>query len=160
MRKLWGLAAVVGLSFGVSGCKAPSDIGKECVLIRADPTDDNASDGIRNIPITEGEINVNQDYVAFGATECEDLVCVRRAGAPITGNQDADATGICSKPCIPEADLAEQCPPADDSLKLSCRALILDEATIAAICQSDPQLCQDTFGDNRSPDFCVEAVGG
>jgi hypothetical protein len=42
--------------------------------------------------------------------------------------------------------------------RYACRPLILDEATLAAIRQADPEKYQRYFGDTQSPYFCAKGT--
>jgi len=148
-----GLAALAG-----AGCTQINDVGNPCVLVRKDPTDTDPSDGIRSIPIKESEIQGGKDFISFGATECEDLVCVRDANAEPNPNPDADATGFCSKPCLQTS--ADSCKTGRSDIDegdqpFTCRPLLLDEGTLASIRQADPAKYEQYFGDTVSPYFCA-----
>lgn len=146
---------VTAFSFG---CTPASDIGNPCILVRKDPTDTDPADGTRSIPIKEKEIQAGKDFVSFGATECEDLVCVRGAATEPNPNPEADATGVCSKPCLQtsETSCATGNAELDKSSPFVCRSLLLDETTLAAIKQADPQKYAQYFGDTQSPYFCAK----
>ncbi|MFZ5470457.1 MAG: adventurous gliding motility lipoprotein CglC [Myxococcota bacterium] len=157
VRKLAAGAAAF-LSLGLWGCPIATDVGKECILVKKDPSDPT---GKRSIPIKEREIAANKDFVSFGAVECEDLVCVRDLNfqRPATATDETAAVGYCSRSCIATSTLG--CTQSDESLnndpatKMNCRPLILDETTLAAICQTDSNTCKRYFGDTSSPFFCA-----
>ncbi len=142
-----------------AACQSKTDLGKPCTLIRRDPAD---STGKHSIPLKNSEIRPGRDFISFGSTECDDLVCVRDSAQAVTADAGADALGYCSQSCVQTSTVG--CPaadPADDSdpiKRLSCRALLLDETTLAAICQSDPTTCQKYFGDTKSPYFCARGA--
>jgi hypothetical protein len=161
---LLSILIVGGLSF--VGCSVSTDLGTPCVLVKADPTDTDASDGIRSVPITQSDFDTEPtgDLISFGAVECEDLVCVQDAKHRTWATGDAAPTtaltGYCSRSCV--AGSSSACTPqadeANDSnadLKMACRSLLLDEATMGRLCQADPQKCQAYFGNNKSPYFCA-----
>src|SRR5688572_18896823 len=106
---------------------APTDLGRECVLMRLGPNGPEA--------ILEGEIDTGKDVVSFGAVECDHSVCVRSSSAPRTMPRDAPARGRCSTFC--END-STQCASAMSHVSLRCRALVLDETTLAALRARDP----------------------
>jgi hypothetical protein len=146
-------------TFAVAGCAVKTDLGKECILVRKDPSD---PAGKKSIPILEGDIKPNKDFLSFGAVECEDLVCVRDLAFTRAAAATDPAIGYCSRPCLETSTTG--CPAAneeddrDPNKKLSCRPLILDETTLAAICQNDAVTCKRYFGDTTSPFFCARGA--
>ncbi|MHB8872139.1 MAG: adventurous gliding motility lipoprotein CglC [Myxococcaceae bacterium] len=145
----------------LSACPVVTDLGATCRLVKKDPAD---TTGKRSMPMVESEIKPGRDFISFGAVECDDLTCVRDSyyvKDPATKDTDP-ALGYCSRPCLQTA--ANACPaqnPADDSSalkRLSCRPLILDEATLNFICQTDPTTCRKYFGDTKSPYFCARGT--
>ena len=150
---------LLALSIGALGaCQVTTDLGRECLLVKKDPADPS---GKRSIPMKESEIKPGKDFISFGMVECEDLVCVRDSNQlrPTGATDTSDAKGYCSRPCLQTSTTG--CPaadPADDksaTRRLSCRPLILDEVTLAGICQVDPTTCKKYFGDTKSPYFCA-----
>ena len=148
------------LSFGSVACTVQTDLGTTCVLVRKDP-----NDAKKSIPLLEKEIKANRDFISFGATECEDLVCVRDSSfrRPSNATDDSQATGYCSRPCVPNSTLG--CIAADDAdnkegaaNKLSCRALLLDETTLAVIKTTDPATFTRYFGGTTSTYFCARSA--
>jgi hypothetical protein len=122
----------------------------------------NPDGGTTSVALLESDLPGGaKDYISFGATECEDLVCVRDANVPLSGVPNAAAMGYCSRACVPNSSAG--CPAADPnddrdpSKRLTCRALLLDELTLAAICTNDPATCQ-RIGDTRSPYFCARGL--
>jgi hypothetical protein len=147
----------LGVPLFFNACRVATDLGLPCQLVKKNP-----DGGTTSVPILESDLpGGNKDFISFGATECEDLVCVRDANVPRTGVPGAAAMGYCSRACVPNVSGA--CPAAnksDDSnpdKRLTCRALLLDEATLGAICTNDPSTCQK-LGDTRSPYFCARGV--
>ena len=157
------------------GCKQTNDLGTYCVLVRRDPADTDPSDGISSIPVKQSEIPTvsgdstdSRDYISFGSTECEDLVCVRDSafaeasepGLPVGADQPA--YGVCSTAC--SVDVQSTCTAADSSIDktarthLTCRRLVLDDATLARLRQTDPVTYQEYFGTNTSPYFCARGT--
>ena len=140
----------------LEGCRVATDLGRPCTLVKKNP-----DGGSGSVGILESDLPPNKDFISFGATECEDLVCVRDAAVPRSGIPNATATGYCSRACVP--NVTNGCPasnPDDDkdpNKKLSCRALLLDEQTLGAICSTRPDACQ-SIGDTRSPYFCARAI--
>lgn len=153
-------AAVAAFAFVLAtGCQPKTDLGKTCVMIRKDPSDTDPSDGTRSIDIKEDDVVAGKDFISFGSTDCDDLVCVRDASDP-KGPAGGVASGFCSRSCIPtsEATCLTGEEATDRSSPFSCRSLILDETTLAAIKQADPKRYQETFGDTQSPYFCAKPV--
>ncbi len=148
---------MLGVPVFLEACRVATDLGRDCNLVKKNP-----DGGSTSVPILESELPGGaKDFISFGATECEDLVCVRDANFPTTGVPGASATGYCSRACVPNA--SNGCPAAnsaddkDPNKKLTCRALLLDEQTLGAICTNDPATCQ-RIGDTRSPYFCARGT--
>ena len=100
--KYWLIIASV--LFVLASCTVSSGLNKPCSLPKK-------IDGGTVVPITEQEVQENtgsndtstRDFVAFGAVDCEDLVCVRDPDA-------ADrARGIC-RSCRPFRKLTSRFP--------------------------------------------------
>lgn len=139
----------------VSGCAEVTDLGIPCTLVKRGPADGGTFTAVK---ILEKEIKGSKDFISFGSAECEDSYCVRDINHP-RGDDNAEAMGYCSRVCLPSTPNA--CPSADsadDSIperRLSCRALLLDQATLTAICQSTPADCQKYFNGVQAPYFCA-----
>ncbi|MBS1150976.1 MAG: gliding motility protein, partial [Myxococcaceae bacterium] len=115
----------------VVGCRAASQLGEECAMVKRDV------DGGR-LFLTNGEIKVGagKDFLSFGSTDCDDLICVRDSDhAPSDGgplNPNETARGYCSKSCL----IGNACPSAsakldgDPRTRLTCRPLLLDAETL------------------------------
>lgn len=148
----WVASALIGVLV-VSGCRAKTDLGRPCTLVKKDP-----SDAAKSVPLKESEISSGKDFISFGATECEELVCVRDADVK-AGKPTDEAVGYCSSACIPGSSvkcLNEN--PADDkdaAKKLKCRTLLLDEATLASLRTADPEAYKRYFGETTKPYFCA-----
>ncbi|MFN0062279.1 MAG: adventurous gliding motility lipoprotein CglC [Myxococcaceae bacterium] len=166
------LAVFVLAVLPLSGCALVTDLGIYCQLVKRNPADTNPADGIDAIAVTQGELpntgadpESRTDFVSFGATGCENLVCVRNAefeesvedGLAIGAGQPA--FGVCSVACVPGN--ADSCRSGDSSVdndprkRLTCRALVLDEDTLGRIRQADPERYERYFGNNTSPYFCA-----
>lgn len=158
---LWA-AAVVALT-SLAGCRVQTDLGTPCTLVRRDPADTNEADGINSIPILESEVTTGgpdgRDYISFGATECEDLVCVRDRDFKSTRDPGSAAEGYCSRACEPQ--LPNQCPAANeadesDPVKaLGCRPMLLDQESLNALREKDPEKYEQYFGTTTTPNFCA-----
>jgi hypothetical protein len=164
---------VVVLGVTELGCRQANDLGTYCILVRRNPADPPGT--ISSIPVRQGELPVTsgptssqRDYISFGSTECENLVCVRdatfsEANEPgLSVGANFPAYGVCSRPCTPSAQAL--CQAADSAIDknprthLSCRQLVLDEATLAHLQQTDPVRYQQYFGTNTSPFFCARGT--
>jgi hypothetical protein len=159
------LVVVPALALCFAGCKASTDLGKPgCHLLKAGP------DG-GPVNVIVAELSAGQDFLSFGSVECEDLVCVLDSQsvsallAQATANPAvlADpAFGYCSHACAQGS--TSGCTPQwedlqnDPSLVMACRALVLDNDTIAEICR-DPVKCQEYFNNSRSAYFCARGTG-
>jgi len=160
------LLIVVAVALSMMACKADTDLGKpDCHLLKALP-----DGGATNVIVAE--LSAGKDFLSFGAVECEDLICVLDVNgvaqvlAQATANPDvlADpATGYCSHSCA--QGNATGCTPQyqdlqnDPSMIMACRALVLDDDTIAEICK-DPVKCQEYFNNSRSAFFCARGGDG
>ena len=147
---------LVALLLALVGC-VQTTLNEPCTLVRR------GSDG-GSIAIKEQEIagNANKDFISFGAG-CDEFVCVRDSSfLPTSAAPTDDAQGYCSMPCAPGSTTG--CPSArgaldkDPATRLSCRALLLDEATLAA-CRADPS-CLGRLGPTTSPYFCARGRSG
>ncbi|MGZ3460896.1 MAG: adventurous gliding motility lipoprotein CglC [Archangium sp.] len=154
------LALLVGAALLCGGCQVRSDIGKPCVLVKK------SQSGQKYDPVTLSDIQEDQDFISFGSTDCEDLVCVRDAHSPIKTSGEGDGLrvlGYCSKACVPSdsTQLQSPCavndPDADAQVKasMSCRPLLLDQQALDDLRAKDPAGYRQTFGDNASPYFCA-----
>jgi hypothetical protein len=147
-------------------CKADTDLGKPgCHLLKALP-----DGGATNVIVAE--LSAGKDFLSFGAVECEDLICVldvdgvAQVLAQATANAQVlaePATGYCSHACA--QGNTSGCTPQyqdlqnDPSMIMACRALVLDNDTIAEICK-DPVKCQEYFNNSRSAFFCARGGDG
>ncbi len=141
----------VALGVASAGCNVSTGLNRECVLVRK--CDAGAC------PITEqyvqDKLGSSKDFIAFGAVECEDLVCVRDSAFPKGTDLAGPAKGYCSKPCA----AGSQCQSDDRSLDdkpataLYCRPLLLDEFVLAEI-RKDPAAAK-LLGNVTSPFFCA-----
>ena len=163
-RSFLAVAAVSALS--MMACKADTDLGKPgCHLLKALP-----DGGATNVIV--GELSAGKDFLSFGSVECEDLICVldQVAVANVLAQATANpavlndpATGYCSHACAQGNTTG--CTPQyqdlqnDPTLVMSCRALVLDNDTIAEICK-DPVKCAEYFNNSRSAFFCARGDGG
>ncbi|MFY0530089.1 adventurous gliding motility lipoprotein CglC [Archangium gephyra] len=149
------LALLVSAVLLCGGCKVNSDIGKSCQLVKKSTDPNRESD-----PIYPDELTAGQDFISFGALDCEDLVCVKDADMPLETAEDGRVLGYCSKACVPD-ELVDPCavtdPLAIESVKdrMSCRALLLDQQALDNLRQKDPATYRSYFGDNNSPYFCA-----
>ena len=142
-----------------------TDLGAPCNMVKALP-----DGGVTDVVV--GDLSAGKDFISFGATECDDLICVvdhgsaslqlsqaqRDAGTSL----DSAAVGYCSAACV-QGNNSTCSPQANDQqnipgLAMTCQELVLDQALINAICQSDPVSCQEYFGSNRGSFFCARGT--
>ncbi|MFP2931066.1 adventurous gliding motility lipoprotein CglC [Pyxidicoccus sp. 3LG] len=165
-------ALLMSATMLLGGCEVASQIGKECVLVRRATPEEEVANNRKWMPILQGEVAPNQDVISFGSIACEDLICVRDAdvpfammdnpddpGGPQIINRNAEAKGYCSKECVEDSNACEV---KDTSgvlaglpERMSCRSLLLDQATLEALRSSDESFYRRTFGENNSPFFCA-----
>lgn len=157
---------VAAVALTMMACKADTDLGKpDCHLLKSTP-----DGGVANVIVAE--LSAGKDFLSFGSVECEDLICVldQDGVAAVLAQATANpavladpATGYCSHSCAQGS--TSGCTPQyqdlqdDPSLVMSCRALVLDNDTIAQICK-DPVKCQQYFNNSRSAYFCARGDGG
>lgn len=109
----------------LASCKLDPDVNRPCVLVKRCP-----DGGV--CPVTEGDIQEkttgSRDFISFGATDCDDLTCVRDSTFPKGTDLSAPAKGYCSRPCAEGSTCASYDPALDKdpSTKLRCRALLLE----------------------------------
>ncbi len=148
------LVCLIGLPWLFGACKVATDFGTECTLVKK-----NHDGGSIAVAIREGELpDGGKDFISFGAAVCENFVCVRDSAYIKNPNPAAEALGYCSGSCVTGSNACPAANSADDkdpTRRLTCRALLLDEQTLAAICTADPVKCQTYFGGTRSPYFCA-----
>jgi hypothetical protein len=161
MRVQQGFVLVAAAAMALTGCSTTTPLGDECTMVRRDPADTDTSDGIRSIPLKEREITANKDFISFGATDCEDLTCVRDASDPKGPVDEADAVGFCTRPCLHTNP--QSCLTGNDKIDKGdnpfvCRPLLLDEDTLATLRAENPDQYRQYFGDTQSPYFCARKV--
>ena len=143
-------AMVLGAVFQL-GC-VQGDVGTPCRLQKGNP------DGGPPLFMKGADITAEgQDIISLGTQGCEDFVCVHDLGAekPAAGD---DLWGYCTHACTGTGTL--QCGGVnnDPARPYECRPLLLDEATLAALCATDPTLCDRYFGVERSSNFCARGL--
>jgi hypothetical protein len=110
----------------------PADLGEPCVLVREGP------DG-GPVPILQSDsVIANQagdDVLSFGVSGCSSHICVRDSHFVEGGGTGPEAHGYCSASCGPCGN------------GLTCRALLLDSATLMAL--------KTQFESPPSSDFCA-----
>jgi hypothetical protein len=160
-----------------TGCQVTTDLGSPCVLQKRGPQKKDANGEplfadpeTKKIPVYEAvdirerELTPGQDYIAFGATDCEDLICVRDADAPANtdyaNNPEASAIGYCSRACV-QGSGASACEVTNSGVpealksRMDCRSLLLDQVSLDKLRAEDPDAYKATFGDTNSPYFCA-----
>ena len=138
-----------------------SDLNTPCTLVKANP------DGGKPLAIYKSDDVIKngaaKDFISFGSPECEDQVCVRdSAFREDAGDTSLEAHGYCSTACAEGSSNDCQSYSGaldnDPTTRLSCRALLLDAATLLALKMSEPDVYDQTFGSTTSPFFCARSV--
>ena len=152
------LVILLSAALLATGCTVTTDLGKPCVLKK--------TVGTEVVSILQSELGTGQDYIAFGITECDDLICVRDADEPFLAEPEdpnqprRTAVGYCSRACIEGSD-ASACEVTDSSVpsalsdRMACRSLLLDTQTLERLRADDPAAYRRTFGETLSPFFCA-----
>ncbi|HEX8702031.1 MAG TPA: adventurous gliding motility lipoprotein CglC [Myxococcaceae bacterium] len=159
------LVILLSAALLATGCTVTTDLGKPCVLKKTQVVPGGNGE-TEVVDILQSEITTGQDYIAFGITECDDLICVRDADEPFL-EEDPDlskprrqAVGYCSRACIEGSD-ASACEVTDTdvpdalSARMACRSLLLDTQTLERLRADNPALYRQTFGETLSPFFCA-----
>lgn len=132
-----------------SGCTCTnSDLGEPCRLQKAGP------DG-GFLFMTGADITADgQDIISLGAQGCDDFICVHDLGQPKPGPAEI-LEGYCTHACTGSGE--GSCPGRnqEQGRPYQCRALLLDDLTLRALCVADPGLCDLYFGPERSSNFCA-----
>lgn len=143
-----------------TGCEA-TDANTPCTLVRGNPDGGRAIELLNSDPIIKN--SANKDFISFGSVECEDQVCVRDSSFKSdAGDTGPYAKGYCSHSCVANSSIG--CPSYSGALdndlntRLTCRALVLDEATLAALKAKDPVGYARYFGMTMSPYFCARST--
>lgn len=142
------LAAVVLASSSVavlSAC-AKTDLGLPCTLTQP------CSTGTCSIPPSAVE-NRSIDYVALGAAECDNFVCIRTTRSANPENQATAARGYCTSPCID----AQDCSPDYNgkSNKMICDRIVFDEAFLDRLKKDSPEEYEQILGNGISSKYCI-----
>lgn len=130
------LLPAVLLALALPACSAKTDIGQTCRMTK--PCDPGPT-----CPILYSELTTDEsDYIALGAAECDDLVCVRLADSsktPARTEPADEAIGYCARPCIDSMD----CEYDWEGKKglLACEPLLLTDTSL--------------FGPGASTRYCV-----
>jgi len=170
------LVILLSAALLATGCTVTTDLGKPCVLKKTrvvrdangNPVTDPATGKQQTevVSILQSELATGQDYIAFGITECDDLICVRDANTPFLeeptdpAQPRRTAVGYCSKACIEGSDasaceVTDSSVPSELSKRMSCRSLLLDTQTLERLRAEDPAAYRATFGETLSPFFCA-----
>jgi hypothetical protein len=155
------LVVLLSATLLATGCTVTTDLGKQCTLKKTVVTRDDSGNVISKevVDIVLGEVAGGQDFIAFGVTECEDLICVREASTT-GGPPTAKALGYCSRACIEGSD-ASACEVTDSTVtkdvkdRMTCRSLLLDTATLERLRAEDEKAYRQNFGETLSPYFCA-----
>lgn len=119
--------AVLALA-AAPACSRRSDLGTPCRL------------GVAADLINTAALAEKRDVILFGASECEELVCLRERDSEWDGGPEAILWGYCSAACLPDGDF---CSRAAD---MQCRAVLVDAASPAA-----PYYCVRAGADAGTP---------
>jgi hypothetical protein len=136
-----------------------TDLNTPCTLVRGNPDGGAAIPLLKSDPIIKN--SANKDFISFGSAGCEDQVCVRDSSF-VEPDDGGVAEGYCSRACAANSPVG--CPSyaggldKDPKTALSCRALILDEATLAALKASNEAEFRRIFGMTTSPNFCARST--
>ena len=159
------LALLLSAVLLASGCSVSTQLGAECVLVRKATAEEETATGKKAISIKESELIPGQDYVSFGALDCDELelTCVRDSNYPReSATGDADAKGYCSQACVESSStcdvLGDNVAPGVQGRAMTCRSLALDPASLEALKRTDPVAYRRTFGENSSAFFCAAAL--
>ncbi|RKH37976.1 adventurous gliding motility lipoprotein CglC [Corallococcus sicarius] len=146
----------------LGGCEVTTELGKPCGLVRKATDTEAQTFGRDFMPIYEKDIAADQDFISFGSLDCEELVCVRDADSPRSDNPADEALGYCSDACVQGSTTDCEVTNSDavEGIKerMTCRPLLLDQATLEAIKVADEGFYRRTFGENNSPYFCAGAT--
>ncbi len=142
LMRLTNAFIVANFAFVISGCTVSSGLNKPCNL----PKLVMINDAGVVVPITEGEVQENlgtssgatRDFVAFGAVDCEDLVCVRDSSFPKGTVLTEPAIGYCSRPCAQGLACPSDDPALDErgDTRMSCRPLLLTKEALKALAEA------------------------
>lgn len=150
--RAWFFACLVAF-VSASGCTCVnSDLGTDCVLQKGNP------DGGAPVPMTGSDITADgQDIISLGAQGCEDFICVHDLGQEKPA-PTAPLTGYCTHVCSGSGE--GSCPGINQEpgRAYTCRALLLDEATLRELCNANGALCDQYFGPQRSSNFCARGA--
>jgi hypothetical protein len=141
-----------------------SDLNQPCALVKSAPNPDGGTPLAVPILKTDDIIrnSANKDFISFGSPDCQDQVCVRdSAFREDAGDTSNVAHGYCSTYCAQgSTDTCQSFSASYDqnpTTKLTCRALLLDSATLAAIKMADAGYFTSIFGTTTSPYFCARS---
>ena len=184
------LTALLSSLLGAGSC-IETDIGAPCMLVKTHPVrgPDASAECVTIIgtdtTVDEDKSRTNpecyhpnredlrgsfdKDFVSFGATECENLTCVRarcpypdpndpgktdqaRCENELLPASDADPNGFCSGECITDQDCASE------EGSFVCRALVLDDEFLRQLRDSlSPEEYSRYFGRIQNSKFCAPA---
>jgi hypothetical protein len=159
------LVILLSAALVFTGCSVTNDLGRTCTLKRKATDAEIAADpnGPRSRDILMSELAPDQDYISFGVTDCDDLICIRDAEAQLEPGPKGEALGYCSRAC-PEGKGPEVCEVTDtgaiDKLeeRIACRSLLLDTKTLERLRLENPDEYRRTFGETLSPFFCAGTI--
>lgn len=150
----WLVACAVVFCATASGCLGcnTTDLGEPCILQKANP------DGGRPLFMTGSDITADgQDIISLGAQGCEDFICVHDLGQPKPGPAE-QLLGYCTHACTGSGEGPCAGRNQEEDRPYQCRALLLDDQTLRALCVSNPTICDQYFGPERSSNFCARGA--
>ncbi len=139
-------ALALGASVALGACKATTDLGSTCTLTTPCSSSTCA--------VTPDKVsNTSVDYIALGSAVCDNLVCIRTAGSANPDNTASEARGYCTNSCTDNSDCSPDYQGNGD--KLVCQRLLLDQAFLDALKQSNPTEYEQVFGNGASSTYCI-----
>jgi hypothetical protein len=139
-------------------CSDTNDLGRTCNLVKKGPdgstvelTEKEAQEALNGLNTGDKGSTLLMDLVTLGATECEDLACIRDSRSEKGPLESPIAKGFCSMRCSSEGS---SCKASDSKTKYVCRQLMLDPETWKEICDANPDNCIDV----SSTLFCAREI--
>ncbi|MFN7131361.1 MAG: adventurous gliding motility lipoprotein CglC [Myxococcales bacterium] len=147
-RLLVPALVLIAVGGGLGACQLKTDLAQPCKMTR--PDENGKPQEIEAAKLKDPTI----DYVALGAAECDDLVCIRSARTDQNPENEASGgRGYCTRPCIDDADC--QFDYQGNEGRLKCERLLLDQAFLDQLKQSDPEAYEQAFGSDTASRYCV-----
>ncbi len=140
---LTGAALALCWLAALPGCKQDPDVGQPCAMTLLE--------GGNPIDVPSGQegqfcSDASADYFRTGATECDNLVCIRSVTGLCATGPKYQVRRYCSKPCVSDDDCFRS------QTGLVCRSIVLDAAFLASLPADVRQLY---LGDVQSSNYCA-----